>query len=69
MYPEAIQEQVLLTHGDLYRRHPEGFPALDVRDGKIRVDSLLNAPFGYGFAMDASVFVPREQWSYQSLRG
>ena len=62
MMPESIQSQMLESHGDIYRKHEEGFPALDVLDGKLSVDSLLKAPFGVGPLIDVSEFVRLEDW-------
>jgi hypothetical protein len=39
-----VQRQMLDEHGDLYR--DIGFPSLDIRDGTLRVASVVDAPFG-----------------------
>lgn len=67
MYPPEVQGQTLACHGDLYRPHERGFPTLDIRHGRIRVDSVVDAPFGLGFLLDVSRFTPLEDWSFASL--
>jgi hypothetical protein len=46
-FPESVQRRVLNRHGDLYERHPDGFATVRIDDGTLRLDSLLDAPFGY----------------------
>ncbi len=67
MYPPEVQAQVLACHGDLYRCHERGFPTLSIRKGRIRVDSVMDAPFGLSFLLDISRFTPLEDWSVDSL--
>jgi hypothetical protein len=67
MYPDAIQKQVLGHHGTLYRNHERGFPVLDVRDGRLDVTSVVDAPFGYGFGVDTTGFIPLVDWTADSL--
>jgi hypothetical protein len=67
MLPPDVQEQVLAAHGDLYRRHPRGFPTLDIRGGRIAVGSAVAAPFGVGFPFDPRRFTPLEAWDSASL--
>lgn len=45
-FPEAIQSQILADHGDLYTRGAGGAPCVDVREGRVRLGSVLAAPFG-----------------------
>jgi hypothetical protein len=45
-FPKATRDGILSRHGDLYERHPEGFPAVRVEAGCLRVGSLVEAPFG-----------------------
>jgi len=56
LWPEEWQRQVLDAHGDLYARHSEGFASLQIRDGRLRLDSANAAPFGIGPAFDPAVF-------------
>ena len=67
MYPQDVQAQVLRHHGTLYRRHEAGFPTLDVQRGRLRIGSVADAPFGYGFDLDTSKFTPLADWSAASL--
>lgn len=67
MVPQDVQAQVLRHHGPLYRRHEAGFPTLDVQRGRLRIGSVVDAPFGYGFDLDTSRFTPLEDWSPASL--
>jgi hypothetical protein len=67
MLPEAVQRQVLESHGDLYRAHPDGFPALAIHRGCIDVGSVVDAPFGTAFLVDPTQFTPVAQWRFDSL--
>ncbi len=67
MYPEDLQVQVLSHHGTLYRKHERGFPALDIRSGRIDTSSVVDAPFGYRFDLDTTRFTPLEDWTDDSL--
>ena len=67
MYPQHVQAQVLASHRTLYRRHERGFPALDVRQGRLDVTSIVDAPFGYGFDLDTRHFTPLDEWDVASL--
>lgn len=59
MYPADVQTSVLSHHDDLYRRHDGGFPTLDIVDGAIDLDSVVDAPFGYDVDLDLEPFTPR----------
>ena len=67
MFPEPLQEQVLLHHPDLYHRHEQGFVALNICKGTVAVDSVVEAPFGVGFDIDPTYFTPLHAWSFDSL--
>jgi hypothetical protein len=60
MLPADWQEATLSAHGDLYRRHEEGFPCLRIEHGRIELGSVDAAPFGVEPALDPSVFEPLE---------
>ena len=64
---EDLQETVLETHGDLYRRHEEGFVTMAVEGGQIRLDSIVDAPFGRDFELDSSRFTPIEEWDVEAV--
>ncbi|MBI3461830.1 MAG: hypothetical protein HY000_02050 [Planctomycetes bacterium] len=61
-FPKVVQEQVAAAHGDLYHPSPQGWPTLTIRDGRVRIDSLLSAPLGVGFELNVEQFTPVEQW-------
>ncbi|MBT4136624.1 MAG: hypothetical protein HOE48_01855 [Candidatus Latescibacteria bacterium] len=67
MYPDAIQQDVLTHHGELYRKSANGFPVLNVRDGLLDISSVTRAPFGYGFELDTTQFTALEDWTADSL--
>ncbi len=62
MWPDDVQRKVLEQHGDLYRASRDGWPTLKISDGFVDVGSLLQAPFGVGFAMPVESFMTPEQW-------
>ena len=67
MFPNAVQQQVLDHHGDLYHRHAQGFVALNVQDGGVAVGSVTGAPLGVAFNLDVSLFTPVDDWKFDSL--
>lgn len=67
MLPRQLQEQVLTFHPDLYRRHLQGFPTLNIQHGQIQIGSVITAPFGVGFTLDPTIFTPLAEWSYDTL--
>ncbi len=58
MFPDAIQQSLLEDHPDLYHRHRSGFAALTVRDGKLDLSSVIQAPFGLMRLPDLSLLEP-----------
>jgi hypothetical protein len=56
MFPASWQESTLAAHGDLYRRHEQGFAALRIVDGRIDLGTVNAAPFGVAPVFDPSVF-------------
>ena len=67
MYDDELQTQVLAHHPDLYHRHADGFTAISLTDGAMQVGSVVDAPFGLGFELDPSRFVPLSDWKFSSL--
>src|SRR5581483_2750440 len=67
MLPQEVQEQVLAHHPDLYRRHERGYATLAIQKGRLEVGSVVDSPFGLGFAFDPSRFTPRAAWDPESL--
>ena len=55
-FPEVTQRQVLDAHTGLYRISEQGWPTLDIRDGRIDLASVNSQPFGTGFELDLSPF-------------
>jgi hypothetical protein len=55
MFPQAWQEALLAAHGDLYRRHEDGFVCLRIEEGKVQLDSVNAAPFGVAPLLDPAV--------------
>ena len=47
-----VDEETLRHHGDLFAADAEGRAVLDIREGKIDVDSVIAAPFGVGWRCD-----------------
>lgn len=63
---DDVQADMLAAHDDLYHRHGDGFLTLDIRDGQIHFDSVLDAPFGYAVDTDSASFVPADEWEVES---
>jgi hypothetical protein len=51
MYAPDVQQQVLVHHGDLYRRHERGYATLNIRNGEVAMKSVVNAPFGFNVVL------------------
>jgi hypothetical protein len=66
-FPKAVQQEALRAHGDLYAKHPAGFPIVRVERGAVQIGTVVDAPFGVGFEPDLSHFTPRAEWRYESL--
>jgi hypothetical protein len=64
-FPEEIQREALLKHGDLYARHPDGFPMVRIDGGRIQIGSLIDAPFGVDFEPDLTHLTPLAEWTYK----
>ena len=56
LWPDEWQHATLAAHGDLYAPHPQGFACLQIREGRLRLDSVNEAPFGIQPAFDPSGF-------------
>ena len=66
-FPKDMQLQMLNHHEGLYNSHPEGFPILQVRNGNLNLNSIHNAPFGYGFDLEPAILDNLDSWSSRSL--
>ena len=53
-WPEIVQETILTNHGDLYHRHPDGYPTLHFEKGRLDITTLNAAPFGPAPNLDLS---------------
>lgn len=62
LWPADWQDAVLEAHGDLYRRHRDGFACLKIHEGGVALGSLNAAPFGVKPLFDPSRF-ERQQMS------
>ncbi|MHC4876909.1 MAG: hypothetical protein ACYTGL_10450 [Planctomycetota bacterium] len=56
MYPDDVQQSVLKKHGDLYIRHNDGFPMLNIVDGAVDLASVVSAPFGFAQLLNVEQF-------------
>ena len=62
MFPESTQSAVLVSHSSLYRPHPGGYPTLAMDGGRISMESINSAPFGYGFDMEPAILGSLDAW-------
>lgn len=67
MFDKSVQQQVLSHHADLYAPHANGFAALNIQRGEIKIDSILQSPYGLAFDLDTSRYTPREDWRFDTL--
>jgi len=68
MWPADVQTATLAAHGDVYRKHEEGFPTLDIRGGAIAIGSVIDAPFGVGVEIDTRRFTPVGEWRFDTMK-
>lgn len=57
-FPSEIQEQLVLQHGDLYQFGEVGFAHVIPDRGRLRLDSVNDAPFGLHSIPDLSTLAP-----------
>ncbi len=55
-FPDVTQRQVLSAHAGLYRVGEQGWPTLEIRNGRIDLRSVNDQSFGTGFDLDLSPF-------------
>ena len=67
MLPREAVEPVVERHTDVYRRLPDGTPAVRIEGGRIEMGSVVDAPFGLAAAFDPTRFTPLKQWQFDSL--
>jgi hypothetical protein len=53
-FPPALQQHALAQHPELFVRTPEGWPRLEIREGRIAIGSVNAAPFGVPGKVDLS---------------
>jgi hypothetical protein len=56
LWPKDWQDTTLEAHGDLYRRHRDGFACLQIREGRVALGSVNAAPLGVKPLFDPSRF-------------
>jgi len=56
LWPDDWQSTVLAAHPDLYTCHAQGFTCLLIREGRLQLGSVSDAPFGLLPLLDASRF-------------
>ena len=62
MHPAALQAEVLKKHAGFYRRHEAGFPTLDIREGRLHLETINSAPFGFAADIDTSAYESLDAW-------
>lgn len=66
IFPGRVQAEIFRHHGDLYHKQGD-LIAVTIQKGNIRLNTVTDAPFGVGFALDVAQFTPLDQWSFASL--
>ena len=67
MFPADVQQEIVAAHGDLFAWRGD-FAALDIRHGKLRIESAVEAPFGRATELDVERYTPLDDWSADSLK-
>lgn len=67
MFDETIQSAVIGGHPDLYRTLPDGTPTLAIENGRLALESVNEASFGYDCDIDPSRFASPSEWSFVPL--
>jgi hypothetical protein len=65
MFPATVQRQILEHHSDLYHPSRDGWPTLNIRVGCIRVQTVIDAPFGFQPRLDIGLFGSDGTWIQQ----
>jgi L-alanine-DL-glutamate epimerase-like enolase superfamily enzyme len=60
--PQSMQDATLQNHPDLYHAGPDGWPTLDIRDGRVSLDTINRAPYGVGFEIDCTDLTSATDW-------
>ena len=67
MFDPGVQAAVLDAHDDLYHMHPQVFVTAHVEGGRMRIGSVVDAPFGLAAPFDPTRYTPLEEWSVETL--
>ena len=67
MFPRESVDPVVERHTDLYRRLPDGTPAVRIENGRIDIGSVVDAPFGLAVPFDPTRFTLLKDWTFESL--
>ena len=60
--PKSMQDTTLQNHPDLYHAGPDGWPTLQINDGRVSMETINRAPFGVGFAIDMGELTHAADW-------
>ena len=66
MVTHDVQEAVLDSHPDLYHRHADGFAAVNIQRGVMKVSSVVDQAFGVAADFDAPL--PDEFWGLEDKK-
>ena len=60
--PGSMQEATLEHHADLYHKGPDDWPTLNIREGRVSMESINKASFGVGFEVAMEELTPAVDW-------
>ena len=60
--PRTVQELVETAHQDLYARFDSSWATLRIESGRIALDTVNQAPFGYGFNVPIADLPTLDEW-------
>ena len=61
MFPRSVQDSMIENHGDLFHRNPMGFAAVNPIGGRLKLESINDAIFGYAIAPEMMEF---DRWKF-----
>jgi hypothetical protein len=68
IFPQEIQKRIHNSHPDLYNQNQTGLITLNIKNGKISIESVLEAPFGTMLPPEELQDFPiLENWNYKTL--
>ena len=62
MFPRESIEAAVERHQDVYRRLPDGTPAVRIVGGRIEIGSVVDAPFGLDVPFDPRMLRKLRDW-------